>query len=388
MKRGLGIALILLALASFLLAACSSTPEQAPEVVEPVVEEAVEAEPVEEVEPVIEEPEVVEEAEVVEETWMAPENALVSVAASEAPELDGAGSEAVWADAPAITLPVSGGANVGSTEVIVQSAYHEDNVYFLVSWDDPTQDFLRSPWEKQEDGSWARLVDPDNRGGDNNLWYEDKMSFIWPINNSIPNFDTQGCFTACHAGEDGEAKPYGNKYTAEEGQSADIWHWKSVRNVLQIDDQYLDATRYSEDTPGAGRHGDPKDGGGYVNNDNEDKSMPAFMGPEGFPVDGSPGSISDAEKLPFDDSLFVAGDLVPGVYTAPFTGDRGNISANWQYTDGAWTLEFSRSLVTGSEFDVQFEDLTATYYFGVAVFDNAQVRHAFQAGSSPFVFQP
>lgn len=35
-----------------------------------------------------------------------------------------------------------------------------------------------------------------------------------------------------------------------------------------------------------------------------------------------------------------------------------------------------------------FDDLTATYYFGVAAFDNAQVRHAFAAGATPFVFQP
>lgn len=53
-----------------------------------------------------------------------------------------------------------------------------------------------------------------------------------------------------------------------------------------------------------------------------------------------------------------------------------------------WTLEFGRKLATGSEFDVQFDDLTATYYFGVATFDNAQVRHAFEAGSTPFVFKP
>jgi hypothetical protein len=30
---------------------------------------------------------------------------------------------------------------------------------------------------------------------------------------------------------------------------------------------------------------------------------------------------------------------------------------------------------------VQFEDLTGTYYFGLAIFDNAQVRHAFQSGA-------
>ena len=42
-------------------------------------------------------------------------------------------------------------------------------------------------------------------------------------------------------------------------------------------------------------------------------------------------------------------------------------------------LEWSdgRAIVaTGSPFDVQFSDMGKTYTFGVAAFDNAQVRHA------------
>jgi len=34
-------------------------------------------------------------------------------------------------------------------------------------------------------------------------------------------------------------------------------------------------------------------------------------------------------------------------------------------------------LLTGSKFDVQFNDLNAKYGFGFAAFDNAQVRHAY-----------
>lgn len=40
-----------------------------------------------------------------------------------------------------------------------------------------------------------------------------------------------------------------------------------------------------------------------------------------------------------------------------------------------WTMEIARKLVTGSRYDVQFNDLKKTYPFGVAVFNNAQVRH-------------
>jgi hypothetical protein len=36
----------------------------------------------------------------------------------------------------------------------------------------------------------------------------------------------------------------------------------------------------------------------------------------------------------------------------------------------------TRKLVTGSKYDVQFSNLGARYAFGMAAFDNAQVRHA------------
>jgi hypothetical protein len=358
----------LVALSLVLSACASATPTQAPPTQPP--------------------PEPTSPPEPTEIPFAPPEGALVAIAANAAPTLDGVADDAVWADAPATTVSTSGGANMGSSEVTLQAVYTADSVYFLVTWADPTESWLRSPWELQADGTWLKLVDPSDRGGDNNLYYEDKLAFLWPIANSIPNFETQGCFTACHAGENGDVKPYGNMYTTEDGQMADMWHWKNVRNVGQVDDQYLDSVRFSTDTREAGRHSDPKDSGGYVDNVTEDKTGPAFMGPADAARDGSPGYILDSEKLPMDATLFSAGDRVPGIIVSPISGDRGDISAGWAWTDGTWTLEIGRALVTGSEFDVQFDDLGASYSFGVAPFDNASVRHAFQTGATALVFQP
>ncbi len=380
MKIKLSLIIGTIALFALFLAACGAGPTTVDNTVEEnVVENTVTDEPVEEENPSVDAED--------EPAWEGPEGALVSVPVEAAPELDGVEDD-IWTAATPIEIQLSGGANMGSTTMSIRSVYTSDQVFFYVTWTDPTQSFFRSPWEKQEDGSWAKIKDPDDKGGDNNLYYEDKLSFIWTINNSITNFDTQGCFTACHAGENSDVKPYGNKYTSGEGQLGDIWHWKSVRNIGQLDDQYLDWTIYSEENPGAGRKSDPKDGGGYVDNQNEEKTAPMYMGPEGFAKDGSPGYILEGEALPFDDSLFVAGDIIPGIVKSAFTGDRGDLAAGWIYADGMWILEIGRALTTASEFDVQFNDLTAEYYFGAAVFDNAQVRHAFQAGANTFVFQP
>lgn len=314
-------------------------------------------------------------------------NTLLALKVATAPKLDALADDAAWKTAPEMKIAAAGGQNFkgGATSATMKAVYVNDTVYFLLQYDDPTLSVQRSPFVKQADGSWKKLVDPDDKGGDNNKYYEDKFSMIWPIS-TIPNFDKQGCFVSCHAGEPG--KPYGNKYLAE-GLTADIWHWKAQRNVGQVDDQYLDSTKYDkEKSPEAGRKSDPNDGGGYKNNIDANTKLPAFGLAGNKPAGAGNYIILDDVKVPFDATKYKEGDMVPGIYAAPYKGDRGDISAAWKWADGKWTIEFGRKLDTGSKTDVQFKDLKATYYFGVAIFDNAQVRHAFQSGSTPFVFKP
>lgn len=136
--------------------------------------------------------------------------------------------EAVWANAPATEIEVTGGANAGNTTAELKSVYSGDMVYYLLTYADPTLSKQRSPWVLGEDGTWSKLKDPNDKGGDNNVYYEDKFSMMWPIGDSVPKFASVGYGTACHAG-DGTGKPYGNKYFEAEGAKADLWHWKSIR---------------------------------------------------------------------------------------------------------------------------------------------------------------
>jgi len=306
---------------------------------------------------------------------------LTAARADAAPTLDGVADDAAWQSASPVKLNFGKGANLngnGRTSGTLKALRVGDTLFMVLQYEDPTHSQRRSPYVKQADGSWQKLKDPDDKGGDNNTYYEDKAAMIWPIDNSIADFKTDGCFAACH--DDEPPKPYGNKYTENAGELGDIWHFKTVRTapVGQVDDQWLDHTRYHPKTAkGAGRHGDAKSGGGYKNIALKD-GMPEFMNKDGRPANrGGTYWLKASDKVPFDDSSFQAGDEVASIMIAPFEGDRGDISAGMAWKDGVWTMEMSRKLVTGSKTDVQFDDLGADYLFGVSVFDNAQVRHAF-----------
>jgi hypothetical protein len=306
---------------------------------------------------------------------------LVAVKATAAPDVTKLAADPVWRDAPALQVVAADGANFGAkpgdkadTKVSMKAVYTADTIYFLIQYADPTRSERRGPFQKQADGTWKKLVAADNKGGDETIYYEDKWSMIFPIGNSVPAFEKEGCAALCHTGE---GKPYGNKYTKAEGQVVDMWHMKSMRTgpLGYVDDQYTDHTRFSPQTPNAGRKGDPGGpeytGFGLVN------GKPQWMNKDGKPANaGGAYFIKKGEEVPFDDSKFKPGDEVASYLVLQAQGDRADVKASYAWANGMWTYVVSRKLVTGSKFDVQFADLAARYPFGFAAFDNAQVRHA------------
>src|SRR4051812_10918404 len=225
-----------------------------------------------------------------------------------APLLAAGATDPAWAKAEALSVALFGGVNFkdGKTTATIKAVYAGDTLYMLVQYDDPTESVRRAPYQKQPDGSWKKVNDPDDKGGDNNKYYEDKFALIWNIAGSIKGFSQQGCMAACHMGEPG--KPFGNKYTASAGELGDIWHLKSIRTgyIGQADDQYLDHTRYDNDTtPDAGRKSDPKTGGGYDDIKLVD-GKPQFMHKSGLPASQAGGTyyLKQEDKAAFDDSKF------------------------------------------------------------------------------------
>lgn len=314
----------------------------------------------------------------------AAKDTVVAVYTNVAPDMAAGAADPVWAQARALTTELTGGANFGAkpgdkgeTKVTLKAAYTADTLYMLIQYRDPTNSVRRFPYQKQADGSWKKLVDPADKGGDDNMYYEDKWAMLWPTNEATAKpFDKEGCAMACH---EGQGKPYGNKYTNLPGQLLDMWHMKGVRTGPWglVHDQYTDSTRYDAKTaPNAGRKGDP--GPGEYTNIALVNGKPAFMSRDAKPANaGGTYYIKRGEEVPFDDSRFKAGDEVASIIINSQAGtDAGDVRTVNTYANGTHTSVVSRKLVTGSKFDVQFTDLGARYGFGFAAFDNAQVRHA------------
>jgi hypothetical protein len=307
-----------------------------------------------------------------------PPNTLVAAKVAAAPNLSALAADSAWARATPLTFKISDGVNFaggkGESQVTLKAVYTADMLYMLVQYQDPTDSVRRGPYQKQADGSWKQLKDPQNKGGDDNVYYEDKWAFLWPAS-PVRNFETQGCTVACHLGE---GKPYGNKYTRTEGEILDMWHMKGMRTAPMgfVDDQYTDHTRYDpQKSPNAGRKGDP--GGAEYNAIPLENGKPKFMDRSGRAANaGGKYWIARGDEVPFDDSRFKPGDEVAAHISNVLQGDRADVRVAVGWKDGMHTSVLSRKLVTGSKYDVQWDDLSKRYAFGFAAFDNAQVRHA------------
>jgi len=317
-----------------------------------------------------------------------PPNTLVAMKVRAAPNMAALAADPAWARAQPLSVKLSDGKNFaggkGETTAMLKAVYTADMLYMLIQYADPTNSVRRTPYQKQADGSWKKLSDPADKGGDDNIYYEDKWAMLWQAS-PVRNFDKQGCTVACHLGE---GKPYGNKYTRDEGEILDMWHMKGMRTGVLgwVDDQYTDWTRYDKDkAPNAGRKGDP--GGPEYAPIPLENGKPKFMDKSGLAANaGGKYWIAKGDEVPFDDSKFKAGDEVAGHISIPLMGDRADVRVATAWANGMHTYVISRKLVTGSKFDVQWNDLNARYPFGMAAFDNAQVRHATADEPSFLVF--
>ena len=216
-------------------------------------------------------------------TVTASQTQLESSFTSTAPSIDGT-IDPAWDKAPKLSgeteVPNPGnnlfaGYNGDKYQFSLRSLYDAQNIYFLAEWNDPSMGTAVQPWYfNPVTKRWAQ--ESNSRQFDENgiLTREgigtDQLAFLWNIDNSTRNFNSQTCYASCHI-----FTPYrnfqgamvanksGNHYTNGIAEKIDMW-WCRLNKELplsQMDDEYQDwaggpAVTDTVGGNGNGRHAD------------------------------------------------------------------------------------------------------------------------------------
>ena len=273
-----------------------------------------------------------------------------------------------WNEAEPLVIQLANGngMDAGRTQLTLWALHDGKDLFVKAEWADDDEDYGYWPWKKT-DGGWEYM---QTSAKDECRCYEDKFSLVFPIEPD-GDFERFGCASSCHVDQE-----YGWGYKGS-SRMIDVWHWKAARTgpAGQVDDKYWSEADFTNKD--VGRHGDPKDGGGYVKNRSDDTDHPLFLPDSSDAV--FHGSFPKEHAVRYTEEAgeaIDAGTIVPGVATDRFLGDRGNVSCESDYRDGRWTLYIRRALNTGSTYDVQFVP-GGRYAFGCGAFDHAGKRHAY-----------
>ena len=353
--------------------------------------------------------------------WRAPENVSV-------PVLDGVADDPIWQYAGSQKVRTVKGVNNPEpyVDITVKSVHDGKNIYFMFQWKDPDASYKRFPLRKTVDG-WEVLQTAFDTW-DENAYYEDKLSVY------VTDVANGSCAKSCHLGVGPHADKgdkHGLHYTTG-GETADVWHWKSVRtnnmagdnepgwsttSILALRPRCRPNSNPTNVTPAAttpipklaaamnitskkslannsrGRSTDPSTkatfaGAQYLGGTEFNKALvQPIMLPRTLNIkaDATPSTseekstwwIHKAEGVPYEESLdtYPVGTLIPNILLTPFKGDRSDVRAKGKWKDGYWTLEIKRVLDTGSKFDVPFK-LEKPVYISVAAYNRTQTRHS------------
>ncbi len=272
------------------------------------------------------------------------------VAKKGTPVIDGQAGDAAWGQASEINLSLPVQTAGGPSMATVKAAYDENNIYFLVKWQDPTgtesihKNMLTY---NAADKTW------DKSGN------EDRVYFLFNIN--ATDFDT-GCAVYCHVGNpDWDVTHDSRMGTNNPGESIDVWHWKAHRtnptNHAE-DKHWVDLTEADEITYEGEQVLKTRlaDAGDGFASGNSEAGLPKFMHQNDPGANADFLFAGDSNTVPFNPNAnWSDGDTVPGYILTEGTGSRADVIAVSTYSAGTWTVEFQRSLITNNPDDVQFE---------------------------------
>jgi hypothetical protein len=359
-------------------------------------------------------------------------NELLSLKVATAPSIDGT-IDRIWEDAAKLTVetqvPNPGNylfaGYIGTTyNVSLRSLYDNDNIYFLVEWNDPTESLVDRPWYfNPTTKAWAREANSPvfNANGvkTRDAFNEDKFGMLWNI--STYDFTTKTCYASCHLNVSsidpvtGKTLPAtgGNHFTTNANERIDMWHYHLMKDQQfgQLSDEYQDWNAGAIN--GNGRHTDTQlaTTDGPVTNTQTltitgkttTMAVPKWVVPDAANrlfILTSETTSGVAKQVTAVDSngvlTYNGGTIDPNIGTdyqqigsgdgpkviastliSPMTGNRADITAKSIHNGSGWVMEIKRALKTGDtdNQDVDFSSLN-DQPFGIATFGQANIAHA------------
>ncbi len=302
--------------------------------------------------------------------------------------LDGIGDDAAWGSATPLVVTTTGG-TLGTVQTTLKAVYTDANIYILASWADSTFSITRGRYNVS-----GGLFDQTLTGGGS----EDRIAFLWEIG-TIAGFSSSGCQLICHGGSNTKVN-----FTGDD-DVGDMWHIKAARgggvtsativSALTIDPASYEATMGTVALNGFAddKHLDnikrTNDAGEGATYDNTNGTHAEWI--EANPTDWLDAMILTETEILNDEAINITEALtnswanltlavsnyttlnanVPRHILRLPSGSRGDIEVAMRWSDGVWTVEVKRALVTGNTDDVDFSDTSAgMYHFSLAIFDN------------------
>ncbi|MEE9594673.1 MAG: ethylbenzene dehydrogenase-related protein, partial [Candidatus Hydrothermarchaeales archaeon] len=244
--------------------------------------------------------------------------------------IDGKLDEDSWTKSEELIIRVQDG-GIGLVDVSLKALYDQEYLYLSAIWADPTESTTKNLWTFNG-SDWETSGD------------EDRIAFIWNIDDSISGFNIAGCAMLCHGDR---------MHTNAPDARGDLWHWKASRTnpAGYADDEWIDnsiVSGYSEEAKEAAMHGDgtlfPSEDTGYERNINSAENGPKYRQPHpGDEEDGNflllKGVEAGAVVEITGDTSFNVGDTVAGYILNRPSESRGDVDAGGIWHDGRWTLE-------------------------------------------------
>ncbi len=117
------------------------------------------------------------------------ENSVVPKQANLPPVLDGRDVDGVWDHVEATTIILEpAGEGTGISAVSVKCIYTEEEIFFFLSWQDPTSD-IPGRWKYSDGRRYNRYDENGQTDLDGELIAEDMLAFFWADPEIFPDFD-------------------------------------------------------------------------------------------------------------------------------------------------------------------------------------------------------